>query len=310
MTTVLYSHDACFGHNPHVGHPECPERLSAILSALDAPNFKTLKYCQPPLATVEQIVRVHDYSYVTWALAEMKERGAAVFDNDTYTSVGSYEAALRAAGSVCAAIDSIMAEKAKNAFCAIRPPGHHATYSRAMGFCFFNNVAVGAAHARCVHGLERVAVIDFDVHHGNGTQAAFWNDPNLFFGSTHQSPLYPGTGDQNERGVAGNVINVPLKPCAGSEEFRNAMENIVFPALREFSPDLLLISAGFDAHSDDPLASLNFIDDDYYWVTNKLCAIAAEYCQCRLVSTLEGGYHLESLGRSAAAHVAALIDAG
>ncbi len=309
MTTALFSHQACFDHNPHVGHPECPERLSAILSALTSPDFKHLKYCQPPLATVEQIARVHDHSYVTWALAEMKKGGDVVFDNDTRSSPGTYEAALRAAGSVCAAIDIIIAEGAKNAFCAIRPPGHHAEHSNAMGFCLFNNVAVGAAHARCVHGLERVAVIDFDVHHGNGTQAAFWNDPNLFFGSTHQSPLYPGTGNQNERGVAGNVINVPLTPSSGSEEFRDAMENIVFPALREFSPDFLLISAGFDAHSDDPLASLNFKDDDYYWVTDKLCAVAAEYCRCRLVSTLEGGYHLESLGRSAAAHVAALMDA-
>ena len=200
-----------------------------------------------------------------------------------------------------------MAGEADNAFCAVRPPGHHAEPERAMGFCLFNNVAIGAAQARAVHGLSRVAVVDFDVHHGNGTQAMFWDEPELFFGSTHQMPLYPGTGSASERGASGNIVNVPLPPGAGSEEFRAAMAEGVLPALRRFAPEFLLVSAGFDAHQADPLAQLRFQDEDYAWATAELKRVAGECCAGRLVSTLEGGYDLSALASSAAAHVAALM---
>lgn len=309
MTTLLYSHDACIGHDPGPHHPECPARLEAIAKALDAPEFEHLERREPPRATVAQIGRVHDPEYVTRVLEVIAERGRASLDGDTHVSPGSGEAALRAAGAVTAAVDAVMAGEAKNAFCAVRPPGHHAERAVAMGFCLFNNVAVGAEQARAVHGLNRAAVIDFDVHHGNGTQAMFWDDADLFYASTHQSPLYPGTGQPSETGIAGNIVNAALPPYAGSEKFRAAMVDTVLPALRDFAPDFLFISAGFDAHAEDPLAMLNFTEDDYRWATAELCAVATECCQSRIVSTLEGGYNLDALAKSAAAHVEALIAA-
>ena len=221
----------------------------------------------------------------------------------------SGEAALRAAGALCAAVDAIMAGEAKNAFCAVRPPGHHAEPGRSMGFCLFNNVAIGAAHARAAHGLGKAAVVDFDVHHGNGTQAMFWDQAELFFASTHQMPLYPGTGSAGETGAAGNILNLPLAPLAGTIEFRRAMSESILPALRVFKPDFLFASAGFDAHADDPLANLRFQDEDYAWATRELAQVAAECCEGRLVTTLEGGYDLHALARSAALHVRALMDA-
>src|SRR3546814_549995 len=208
-----------------------------------------------------------------------------------------------------AAVDAVMAGEADNAFCAVRPPGHHAEPDRAMGFCLFNNVAVGALHARAVHGLNRIAVVDFDVHHGNGTQAAFWSDPDLFYASTHQSPLYPGTGSARERGVNANIVNVPLPTAAGSQQFRQAMRDFVVPALTSFQPEVLFVSAGFDAHGEDPLAGLDFTEDDYAWATGELLALARSACGGRLVSVLEGGYNPSALGRSVAAHVRALLQA-
>jgi acetoin utilization deacetylase AcuC-like enzyme len=235
-------------------------------------------------------------------------QGHAAIDADTVLSPGSGEAALRAAGAVCAAVDAVMAGEATNAFCAVRPPGHHAEPERAMGFCLFNSVAIGARRAREAHGLERVAVVDFDVHHGNGTQAAFEHDPRVFYGSTHQWPLYPGTGSARERGV-GNIVNAPLRPMSGSAEFRRAFNEFILPALEDFRPDFLLVSAGFDAHRRDPLAQLLLDEGDYGWVTERLLDLAARHCQGRLVSTLEGGYDLDALAASAAAHVAALLAA-
>ncbi len=220
----------------------------------------------------------------------------------------SGEAALRAAGAVCAAVDAVVGGAARNAFCAVRPPGHHAERARAMGFCLFNNVAIGAAHARAVHGLDRVAVVDFDVHHGNGTQAIFAADADLFFASTHQYPFYPGTGGRDETGV-GNIVNVPLAAGSGSDEFRQAMTGEILPALRGFAPDMVCVSAGFDAHVDDPLAQLRFTEDDYDWATREIAKAADECCDGRLVSTLEGGYDLAALGRSCATHVRALMAA-
>ncbi|MDH3597555.1 MAG: histone deacetylase family protein [Rhodospirillales bacterium] len=309
MTTLLYTHPACFDHDPGRMHPESPARLKAVLSAFDAPEFKDLERREAPRAERAQIARVHDEAYVDGALAAVPETGHQSLDPDTIVSPGSGEAALRAAGALCAAVDAVMAGEAANAFCAVRPPGHHAEPARAMGFCLFNNIAVGAAQAREVHGLHRIAAVDFDVHHGNGTQAMFWNDPDLFFGSTHQMPLYPGTGSTQERGVANNIVNAPLPPMAGSAEFRAAMRDRILPALTKFGPDFVLVSAGFDAHEDDPLAGLRFHEDDFAWATTEVLHIAQHSCAGRLVSTLEGGYNLQALARSSAAHVRALMAA-
>ena len=229
-------------------------------------------------------------------------------DPDTVISADSGEASLRAAGAMVAAVEAVMAGEATNAFCAVRPPGHHAESQRSMGFCLFNNVAVGALHAREALGADRVAVVDFDVHHGNGTQAIFEDDPSLFFASTHEFPLYPGTGRADETGC-GNIVNVPLGPGSGSAEFRAGMDRVVFPALRAFSPDLILVSAGFDAHERDPLATLRLVEDDYAWASERLCGIADEVCGGRLVATLEGGYDLDALAASVAVHVRALMTA-
>ena len=309
MTTLLYSHQACIGHDTGSMHPESPARLKAILAALEAEEFGALERREAPPATVEQIARVHPRGFVEAVLAAIPENGLSGLDADTIVSPGSGEAALRAAGAVCAAVDAVMAGEADNAFCAVRPPGHHAEPQRAMGFCLFNNVAVGAEQARAVHGLSRVAVMDFDVHHGNGTQAMFWDDGDLLYTSTHQMPLYPGTGSETERGRADNIVNAPLAPMAGSGEFRQAMSGIVLPAMAEFEPDFVFISAGFDAHASDPLANLRFHEEDYVWATRELMAIARESCEGRLVSTLEGGYDLEALASSAAAHVRTLMAA-
>jgi acetoin utilization deacetylase AcuC-like enzyme len=308
MTTLLVTHQACLGHDPGRMHPESPARLKAVLAALEAPEFSTLERRVAPLAEAEQIARVHARLYVDRVLNAIPAAGYVGFDPDTIASPGSGEAALRAAGAVTAAVDAVVAGEVRNAFCAVRPPGHHAEATRAMGFCLFNNVAVGAEQARKVHGLARIAVVDFDVHHGNGTQHMFERDADLFYASTHQWPFYPGTGAADETGV-GNIVNVPLAPMSGSREFRAAMTEIVLPALRGFRPDLLLISAGFDAHADDPLASLRLQEGDYEWATRALMAVAAECCRGRVVSTLEGGYDLPALAASAAAHVRALMAA-
>jgi acetoin utilization deacetylase AcuC-like enzyme len=308
MTTLLVTHQACFGHDPGRLHPESPARLKAILAALEAPEFAALERRAAPLAEVAQIARVHARLYVDRVLHAIPSSGYVGFDPDTIASPGSGEAALRAAGAVAAAVDAVVAGEVRNAFCAVRPPGHHAESARAMGFCLFNNVAVGAEQARQVHGLARIAVVDFDVHHGNGTQHMFERNRDLFYASTHQWPFYPGTGAADETGV-GNIVNVPLAPMSGSREFRAAMTEIVLPALRRFRPDLLLISAGFDAHADDPLASLRLVEADYEWVTAALMAVADECCRGRVISTLEGGYDLPALAASAAAHVRALMKA-
>ncbi|MBI1778672.1 MAG: histone deacetylase family protein [Proteobacteria bacterium] len=306
MTTRLYTHPACIEHNPGRMHPERPARLQAILAALDAPPFARLARREAPLGTVEQIARNHPEPFVRAALAAVPKSGLVDLGDEVLLSPGSGEAALRAVGAVCAAIDAVIAGEASNAFCAVRPPGHHAEPLGPMGFCLFNNVAIGAQHARAVHGLERVAVVDFDVHHGNGTQAAFERDPNLFYASTHEWPLYPGTGAASERGV-GNIWNAPLAPGSGSQEFRAAFSERILPALQAFGPELILISAGFDAHADDPLASLRLREEDYAWVTHELCRLAAATASGRVVSALEGGYDLEALAASTAAHVEALM---
>jgi acetoin utilization deacetylase AcuC-like enzyme len=266
---------------------------------------------EAPRVAYEALLHVHDRRIVEEILSVTVEPGEFVrIDEDTTMSAGSAEAALRCAGAVTAAVDAVMGGKVHNAFCAVRPPGHHAERARPMGFCLFNNVAVGALHARRVHGLDRIAVVDFDVHHGNGTQDIFSDDPDLFYASTHQHPLYPGTGSSSERGVANNIVNVPLAAGAGSTHFRRAFEERVLPALADFGPQFVFISAGFDAHEADPLASLRLQEDDFEWVTRQLCKLAADMCGGRVVSALEGGYDLDALAKSAAAHVSALAAGG
>ena len=308
MTTLLYSHPAFMDHDTGQGHPERPARLAAIAEALAAGEFDGLLRREAPRADRAQIERVHPDWFVDKVMAAIPAEGLGHIDGDTQVSPGSGEAAFRAVGAVVAAVDAVMAGEADNAFCAVRPPGHHAEPDRAMGFCLFNNIAVGAQHARVHHGLARVAVVDFDVHHGNGTEAAFERDPSLFYASTHQMPLYPGTGNVSDTGV-GNIVNAPLPPRAGSDEFRAAMDRIVLPALDAFSPEFVFISAGFDAHHADPLAMLDLHDDDYAWATTEIMAVAARHSGGRLVSALEGGYDLGALAQSAAAHVRALMAA-
>lgn len=307
MTTCLFSHPACIEHDPSPSHPESPERLRRVLQVLEAPEFEALERCEAPQATTAQIALMHPESQINRIFSKIPQSGYAQIDADTIASPGSGEAALRAAGALVAAVDAVMAGAADNAFCAVRPPGHHAEAQQSMGFCLFNNIAIGAAHARTAHGLGRIAVMDFDVHHGNGTQAMFWDEPDMLYASTHQSPLYPGTGSATERGASGNIINAPLPPGAGSEAFRAAMNATILPAIRRFEPEFLFISAGFDAHLRDPLAQLQFTTEDYRWATEKLCEIAEDCCDGRVVSTLEGGYDLDALGDSVAAHVQALM---
>jgi acetoin utilization deacetylase AcuC-like enzyme len=306
MTTFLYTHSACLEHDPGRHHPESPARLRAVLAALDDPEFARLERREAPEAALDDLLRVHPRRHVERILGAVPKSGHVGIDADTILSPASGAAALRAAGAVVAAVDAVVSKEADNAFCAVRPPGHHAEPQRAMGFCLFNNAAIGALRAREVHGLARVAVVDFDVHHGNGTQAAFETDGSLFYASTHQYPLYPGTGAASETGV-GNIVNVPLRPMSGSSQFRLGMTQHVLPALDAFRPDLVLVSAGFDAHKNDPLAQLLLDENDYTWVTEKLLEIAYRHANGRFIATLEGGYDLAALGASVAAHVRVLM---
>lgn len=308
MTTLLLTHPACLEHDTGFGHPERADRLRAIDDALSAPAFAGLKREQAPRADLAAIELLHPKAYVEMVQAEIPKQHHNWLDPDTVVSPGSWEAALRATGAVLHAVDRVVAGDVDNAFCAIRPPGHHAEPSKAMGFCLFNSVAVAALHARAKHGAKRVAVIDFDVHHGNGTQAAFWEDQDLFYGSTHQMPLFPGTGAIDETGV-GNIWNAPLSPGDDGEEFRQAFEGRILPALDKFAPDLILVSAGFDAHLRDPLAQIRLLEPDFAWVTEKLLEAASKHSGGKLVSALEGGYDLEALGDSAAVHVTTLMGA-
>lgn len=305
VSTAIYTHEACFGHETGPDHPESPKRLQAVLDALDDPYFALLERIEAPRATRTQLARVHRADLIERILDHDAESFSEL-DPDTVVSPGSAEAALRAAGAVCAAVDDAITGWNRRAFCAVRPPGHHATPSRAMGFCLFNNVAVGAAHAIARHRMQRVAIVDFDVHHGNGTQEIFWNDPRVLYVSLHEFPLYPGTGAAEEKGV-GNMVNVPLPARCGSASFRDAIEQTAMPALEAFGPQFLLVSAGFDAHRLDPLANLQLETDDFAWVTRRLADVANRHASGRLVSSLEGGYNLQALGECAEAHVSALM---
>lgn len=307
MTTALLTHKDCLEHVTPEGHPERVDRLKSVLTALREPEFGSLKWSDAPDASMEQIVRVHPEAAIIELFDCIPQTGFFRVDADTALSSGSKKAALRAAGAVVEGVALVMRGEVANAFCAVRPPGHHAEPSQAMGFCLINNVAVGAMHARATYGLNKIAVVDFDVHHGNGTQASFYDDPHLFYASTHQMPLYPGTGSPHEKGVADNIVNVALSPGSGSDAFRAAMNDIVLPKLRAFEPEFIFISAGFDAHEADPLSNLNLTDDDYAWATECLVGIASEVCDRRLVSTLEGGYDLDALASASKAHVLAMM---
>ena len=308
MTVALFTHSAGLDHDTGPGHPECPDRLRAVLQALEHPDFVSLLREVSPEATVEQLERVHPPDYVRAILAIRPPVGDMVqLDGDTFMSHGSHEAILRACGGAVAAVDAVMEGWARAAFVAARPPGHHAERSRPMGFCLFNGAAVAALHARARWGLRRVAVVDFDVHHGNGTQDIFEADADLMYVSSHQFPCYPGTGAAGERGVDGNVLNLPLPPGSTGVEFRRAWERTGLPALHDFAPELLIVSAGFDAHRADPLAELALETEDFGWMTDQLLAVADRHCGGRLVSVMEGGYDLRALAASAALHVRRLM---
>ena len=305
--TALFTHPACLGHDTGPGHPECSDRLRVVLQALEHPDFVPLLREQAPEATPEQLARAHSRPYVDALLAIRPAPGEwRQLDPDTLLSAGSPEAILRAAGGAVAAVDAVMEGWALAAFAAVRPPGHHAEPERAMGFCLFNNAAVAAYHARAQWGLKRVAVVDFDVHHGNGTQAMFERDAGFFYGSSHQYPCYPGTGRASETGV-GNIVNVPIPPGGDGALFRAAWERTLLPALMAFGPELVIVSAGFDAHKADPLAELRVETEDFTWLTERLVAVADAQCGGRIVSTLEGGYNLRALAVSVAAHVRVLM---
>jgi acetoin utilization deacetylase AcuC-like enzyme len=308
MTVALFTHPSALAHDTGPDHPECPDRVRHVLRALEAPEFQSLLREIAPPAPTEALAAAHSAAYVERMLGIQTEPGKLFYiDGDTAVSPGTMEAALRAAGGAMAAVDAVMAGWADAAFVAMRPPGHHAERGRAMGFCFFNNAAVAAFHARAAYGLRRIAVVDFDVHHGNGTQDIFAPDPELFYASSHQYPCYPGTGARHERGVADNVVNEPLAPGSGSAEFRAAWRERILPALAGFAPELLIISAGFDAHAADPLAQLRLREADFAWVTDELLAVAGRCCPGRVVSLLEGGYDLDALAASAAAHMRSLM---
>ena len=307
--TLLFSHPSALAHQTPAGHPERPDRIRAIEKALAGAEFAKLDRKEAPEADVAAITRVHPTEYVEAMRAAVPKQGLARIDADTALSSGSWEPILRAAGGAVAAVDAVVAGKAKNAFVAMRPPGHHAETATPMGFCFFNNAAIAARHAQKKHGLGRVAIVDFDVHHGNGSQEIFWSDASVMYCSTHEMPLYPGTGARSERGAHDTIVNAPLSAGDGGPEFRAAIESIILPRLETFAPELIVISAGFDAHVRDPLANLNLTEPDYAWVTEKLIALAKRHGEGRLVSVLEGGYDLQGLAGSVAAHVGALMRA-
>jgi acetoin utilization deacetylase AcuC-like enzyme len=312
MTTLLITHPCFIDHDTGPGHPERPDRMRAIDKALTHEAFAGLERVEAPLRddVEDWIALAHPRDYIEAIKDARPQPGQdpVRLDPDTVLSSGSWEPALRAVGAGLEAVDRVLAHKAGNAFCQVRPCGHHAETARAMGFCIFNNVAIAGLYARKKHGAERVAVVDFDVHHGNGTQDIFWSERDLFFASTHQMPLYPGTGAVTEAGV-GNIFNAPLRPGDAGDRFREAFESRILPNLRNFRPDVVLISAGFDAHQDDPLANLRLVESDFEWATAKLAEIASQYAGGRLVSMLEGGYNLTALARSTAVHVKCLMDA-
>jgi acetoin utilization deacetylase AcuC-like enzyme len=307
MTTLYLGHPAALDHQMPLGHPERPDRIRAIERALEHERFATLVREQAPLGDFDRVALAHPEAYIAQLQSAAPREGMVRIDEDTVMSPGTLEAALRGAGGAVRAVDEVMLGHVANAFVAMRPPGHHAERVRAMGFCFFNNAAIAARHAQQRYGAERVAIMDWDVHHGNGTQDIFWSDPSVLYASTHEMPLYPGTGALSERGEHDTIVNAPLAAGDGGEVFREAFEAAVLPRIDAFQPDLIVISAGFDAHWRDPLASLNLTEADFAWATKRLMDLADRHAGGRVVSLLEGGYDLEGLAKSTAAHVNALL---
>ena len=304
--TALVTHEECLQHLTPPGHPEQVARLEYILEALKDINLLRVS---APMAADDDILRIHPREHINYLQEAVPENGFKSLDGDTHISSGSLTAAYRAAGGVLRAVDLVLSGEAKNAFVAVRPPGHHAETQTSMGFCLFGNIALGVKHALDFHGLKKVAVIDFDVHHGNGTQEILWDESRCLTFTSQQIPLWPGTGTEEEQGHYNNIINIPLPPGSTGELMRQKYEALVFPVLRKFEPNLILISAGFDAHEADPLAELNWSTADFSWLTERLCKIAEECCEGRLVSTLEGGYDLKALADSVKAHVTKLCEA-
>jgi acetoin utilization deacetylase AcuC-like enzyme len=309
MPTLLVSHPSAADHAVPAGHPERPDRIRTVTEVLAGGRFAGLMREEAREGGLHLAKLCHDAAHVDRIAAAAPDEGFVGIDADTIMSPGTLAAVLHALGGAAQAVDAVFTGRAVNAFLAMRPPGHHAEIERAMGFCFFNTASVAARHAQKAHGAERVAIMDFDVHHGNGTQDIFWNDKTVLYASTHEMPLYPGTGDPSERGGYGNIVNAALRSGADGAEFREAMISAILPRIDAFKPDLIVISAGFDAHHRDPLASLRFVAEDFAWATRELCALAAKHANGRVVSVLEGGYDLIGLGESAAAHVAALMEA-
>ncbi|HKO71217.1 MAG TPA: histone deacetylase family protein [Bradyrhizobium sp.] len=309
MTTLLLTHPACLNHATPPGHPERADRLRAINQVLAADHFNPLVRGEAPEGNLDLVTLCHNDHYIEEIRHLAPSSGVVYIDGDTSMSPGTWEAVMRGVGGAVAATDAVMSGSQNNAFVAVRPPGHHAEASRAMGFCFFDNAAIAARHAQRKYGIGRAAIVDFDVHHGNGTQEIFWADPTVMYCSTHQMPLFPGTGAKSERGEHDTIVNAPLAAEDGSAKFRAAFENLILPQLRKFNPELMIVSAGFDAHYRDPLASLNLKADDFGWVTRKLMDVADSSASGRIVSVLEGGYDLQGLQESVAAHVSALMGA-
>lgn len=304
--TALVTHEECLQHLTPPGHPEQVARLEYILEALKDVNLLRVS---APMAADDDILRIHPREHINYLQDSVPETGFKSLDGDTHISSGSLTAAYRAAGGVLRAVDLVLSGEAKNAFAAVRPPGHHAETISAMGFCLFGNIALGVKHALDFHGLKKVAVIDFDVHHGNGTQEILWDESRCLTFTSQQIPLWPGTGTEEEQGNYNNIVNIPLPPRSTGALMRQKYEALVFPVLQNFEPELILISAGFDAHEADPLAELNWSTEDFSWLTERLCKIAEECCEGRLVSTLEGGYDLEALADSVKVHVKKLCEA-
>ncbi|MDB5596693.1 MAG: acetoin utilization protein [Hyphomicrobiales bacterium] len=307
MNTLVLTHPDCLAHDNGPGHPERADRVRVVERILEHERFQTLLRESAPIGTREAILRAHPETYYRAIEEASPHQGITRLDGDTSMSPGTFQAALRSVGGACHAVDEVMTGRVTNAFVVTRPPGHHAEHATAMGFCFFNNAAIAARHAQAVYGAERVAIMDFDVHHGNGTQDIFWADKSVLYASTHEMPLYPGTGALSETGAYGTIVNAPLRAGDDGVAFREAMSTRILPAMEAFSPDLVIISAGFDAHRRDPLANLNLVEADFGWATGKLMEVAGRCANGRVVSVLEGGYDLEALARSAAAHVMMLM---
>lgn len=305
MSTRLYEHPIFLEHVTPAGHPERSDRIRAINVALEHPNFERLERRQAPQASEDAVLLAHPEAHLIAVMREIPEEEGEInqLEADTYASSKSLQAALTGIGGAMAAVDDVFTGRADNVFVAARPPGHHAEKSTAMGFCFFNNAAIAARHAQKTHGAERVAIVDWDVHHGNGTQDIFWDDASVLFCSTHQMPLYPGSGAKDEKGAHNTIVNAPLSPNVGSDHFREAFKSRVLPALADFRPDLIIISAGFDAHHRDPLAQINLTGEDFDWATGRVLELADRYAKNRVVSLLEGGYDLEGLAESAGMHI-------